>query len=541
MKPNALVITLGHNASAIALKDGKVICGFEEERYTLKKSDSSYPRQSIEDCAWVADLTTHDTDIYVGHWFVNGRLEANKYADWVHLNALFPTATIHSLTQDFTHHDSHVYSAIAFANSKPGFGDSYNAIVADGFGTHGEVLSIYRVENGTPKVTKRYFGFDKSLGMLYQYATSYMGMQMHNHEYKILAYEVHIFDTEQLRSLEPLIQALAADWVNQWLKSLEVISETQDPIVNLSALENTRHIIHSQLDQVLLDLEIGVIDEWNQRVIISRFVQKCVEMAMLHIVQELPEGNLLLSGGLFYNVKINSLVANYISGKTCIMPVAGDQGAGLGVYNYHVGNLVWPGHLFWGIRDLDFTLVDDMLMFDSMEDAMPIIENELKGPGAVNIVRGAMEFGPRALCNTTTLAMPQSDVVEEINRINKRTTEMPMAPVVTQEQLEEYFEDTDKIHLSQEYMIVTRNYKPGKADKVLGCAHYYSNLDVYTGRPQVTNDPHLVRLLKKFGPLVNTSFNYHGVPIVFEGDSIIKTHQEQKANGSKFLTLIIKG
>jgi len=44
-------------------------------------------------------------------------------------------------------------------------------------------------------------------------------------------------------------------------------------------------------------------------------------------------------------------------------------------------------------------------------------------------VSGNMEFGPRALCNTSTLSLPYAENVEIINSLNKRNTVMPMAPV----------------------------------------------------------------------------------------------------------------
>ena len=144
-----------------------------------------------------------------------------------------------------------------------------------------------------------------------------------------------------------------------------------------------------------------------------------------------------------------------------------------------------------------------------------------------------MEFGPRALCNTSTLALPRIDIARKINEVNDRTMEMPFAPVVTEMEAFDRFEETEKIHKSLEYMIVTRDYRPRMAEDMLGAAHFYPEEGIFTGRPQVTKDPDLIHLMiNETGPLINTSFNFHGVPIVNTMEQIIDTHRKERERGS---------
>jgi predicted NodU family carbamoyl transferase len=138
-----------------------------------------------------------------------------------------------------------------------------------------------------------------------------------------------------------------------------------------------------------------------------------------------------------------------------------------------------------------------------------------------------MEFGPRALCNTSTLSLPTLQNAEFINKMNDRTNEMPFALVMTDGQAKDLFEDIDKIHRSLEYMIVTRRFKRGKQVGLEGGAHYYPLQDMYTCRPQITRDPLMVSLLEEFGPLINTSFNYHGQPIVYDQKTIEAAHENE--------------
>lgn len=524
-----LAITLGHNSSAILIEDGHILAGYEEERFTGVKSFSGYPAYAIEELKARYQLPK-DTNAYVGHWFLDAQLPGpNKYWDPQHLRSLFPNGSVDSLNLDFTHHDSHLESAMVFAGDD--FAGTYTAVVADGFGSYGECISVYEVTGKSYRLLHRVFGFEKSLGMLYQYATAFMGMKMHNHEYKMLAYEVHlpqVLTWAAIQNLREMVRDGAKDYL-KGMHSLKLSSEF-DPVTDLEALPNVQMAINHRLSKVLKDLEMLHAPEYEKRVIISYYVQRLVEMVMSTIVSLHNPNSLLVVGGLFYNVKLNHILANQVKGRFCAMPLAGDQGAGLGVYQAYKGDLIWPGHLAWGERDLYVDmkgLPKGVVVVDDEEKALAVMKRELEKSGWVNLVRGAMEYGPRALCNTSTIALPHRSISVDINRANDRTMEMPFAPVMTEDQAEAYFIDCHKIHKSLGYMIATRTYRPDKAENVLGAAHYYPEEEVYTGRPQITADPMMVELLEQYGPLVNTSFNYHGVPIVRSMEQIMYTHEMQ--------------
>lgn len=526
---HSLAISLGHNASAVYIRDGQIIAGYEEERFTGIKADSCFPHLSIKELDERFRLPTN-THVYVGHWFVDAKLPpANKYWDPKYIQDMFPNGEVHGLSADFTHHDSHLESAMVFAG--PDFADTYTAMVADGFGNFGECISIYEVTGQKYRLLHRVYGFEKSMGMLYQYATAYMGMKMHNHEYKMLAYEVHIFEVLEpweLEVLKGLIRETAKDYL-QGMSKFKLTSE-YDPVTKLDALPAIQMKINNLLAGVIDSLDMHNSTEYDKRVVLSYFTQHVVEAVITSMVAMHGSDNLLVVGGLFYNVKINHLLAQQTKGKFCAMPLAGDQGAALGVYNAYQGDLKWPDHLFWGHRDLYFNLEDlpeGIVVVDNESEAEEVMHTQLNTKGFVNLVRGPMEYGPRALCNTSTIAVPDKTITEQINRMNDRTMEMPMAPVMTQTQADSVFVDCDKIHKSLEYMIVTRAYRPGRAQPMLGAAHFYPEENVYTGRPQITADPLMCQLLNDFGPLVNTSFNYHGVPIVRDEAQILNTHVKE--------------
>lgn len=531
----SMVLTLGHNSSAVMVEDGAILGGYEEERFSNKKSDSAFPYKSIAELQ--SRFGQHVDDVCVGHWFTNGIITHNKYID---IPAIYDmSGVIHSIRDGHTHHDSHLLSAQVFAKHY-GFPADHTAIVADGFGTFGECITIYSCDASGHRIVNRYFGFHQSLGMLYQYATSYLEMKMHNHEYKMLGYEAHITAVIKDRHLANLDIMIAND-ARRWIKGLyeDFIKPDYDPIVNIGALAATQEAICNRLDGVLEKLNLTELGIYEKRIVISYYVQGLVERVISSIVELHNPKNLLVVGGLFYNVKLNHRLTDMVD-KFCVMPLAGDQGAGLGVYQSIHGDLKWPGHLFWGHRDLSSVEADGIFHAVDSDEALAIATYELDKEGMVNIVRGAMEFGPRSLCNTATLAIPTMDNVEQINTMNDRTTIMPMAPAMTEELANTTLEQCDKVCGSLGYMVVTRNVKPEYSDILEGASHYYKHEERRTCRPQIINknDRFMNPLIENFGPLINTSFNYHGVPIAYNADAVIYSHNKQREN-SDIVTIVV--
>lgn len=532
----SLAISLGHNASAVAIKNGRILGGYEEERFTLQKADSKFALNSVLTLKSRFELPS-DTDCYVGHWFIDGGLPpSNKYWNREMLEAFFPNGGVFGLRNDFTHHDSHALSAQVFAGKD--FPRPFHIFVVDGFGTHGECYSVYESDgdDGAIRLVDRAYGFYNSIGLLYQYATSYCGMRMHQDEYKMLAFEPHIVDIQSsiVKKLDGVIRRYADDMlIDMWFGS-------KGKEKSLDNLKTAR----SAFEQDLAHMFTGDTSR-STLIQVAYFVQGVAEHVMSAFVQRYKPENLIVSGGVFYNVKVNSMLADMVPGKFCAMPLAGDQGAALGVYQEYQKDLKWPGHLFWGHRDLNgmaFKGVDGISVVNNQNDLFALASTELSKHGMVNIVRGPMEFGPRALCNTSTLAIPNKSIAGEINRINDRTNEMPFGLVVDRAWANTLFKDVDKVHKSLEYMIVTRDFK--RLQDVCtyeGGTHSYPLTEGrYTCRPQVSDNEFVMSsLIKLHGPLINTSFNFHGVPIVNRERDVLYTHIEQNKRG-KIRTLVLE-
>jgi carbamoyltransferase len=242
------------------------------------------------------------------------------------------------------------------------------------------------------------------------------------------------------------------------------------------------------------------------------------------------------------------------------MPVVGDQGVVFAPINFI--NMIDKKHkikfnLLIGKRDFDnieekIKDIPNAFYFESKKKAKQFIVNKLLKNKIVNVFHGNMEFGPRALCNTSTLAIPLKSNYEYINILNGRNGVMPMAPVVLKENVNLIFKEHDSSKIFDEtmnYMIITMDYKINDYN-YKGVMHNYPiDTNRFSGRPQVVDDKtsliyHILKdvdLLANVKMLINTSFNVHGNPIVYTIEDAIKNYKQQlsMASNKKDVYLVI--
>lgn len=534
-----LLLTLGHNSSAILIDNGRIMWGYETERITGVKSDSRFPSAVMQYAAEHWGFRLRDVDmVYVTHWAPSGKLSDMSEKHWN--PAIFDGIPIRTLSTDLSHHDTHMYAARCYAGDAFPYPIDSIGLVIDGFGMHGEHLSVYSLHGGKPTLIKRYRGYATSLGLWYQYGTAFLGMKMHEDEYKILGYEAHI-DPLDARILDIEAQHKA----DLWFEHLDrlVYMEQGDPLFNLDALAHTKNAIFSHLTDVAS--RNGVTDStcFEGRVKMGYYLQAVLEAVVLRMVTKFKAKHIVCSGGVFHNVKLNHLIKEQVDGKTCIMPLCGDQGNALGLYYHDHPEFQLPDDLSWGRRKLKSVgHVQNLYVVSGEAEAYRFMAGMLRTVGYVNLVRDGMEFGPRSLCNTSTIALPTLENVAIINAANDRNTVMPMAPCMNPLQYHALFEATEKVWKSCHHMIMAMEYREYPTDDLLGIAHRYQYPENYqTGRPQMVprSDWLMNALLDEFGPLINTSMNYHGKPIAFDMESVIANHMEQYRRDNSIFTLVI--
>lgn len=546
-----LLLTLGHNSSAILVEDNKIVCGYENERLSKVKSDSAFPSLAIMECLNQKYVPSLDT-IYISYWndsfdiFKDGDKTVDKHYDRKFLNTLCKHygVKIKYLSKDFTHHDAHAYGALNFFEnhaSEEELKDDFYVIVSDGFGNQEEVTTIYHRENDKLVVVDSIWNYFSSVGLMYQYATSFCGMKENEDEYKFLGYESHIKDVLSDEQIEKLYK-YSNFFIQQYIeKAREARQEdAYDSYINVSKLTAVKEWWKNEFTQLLdeMDFRKEEHDIEQVRCVIAAFIQNNIEQFIGYFVKHYDIKNLILSGGIFYNVKLNNYLMNLIPGKICVYPLAGDQGAALGMQRFYEGKFEFKSLLI-GKRDLHATEADKEYVsklknFEYFEDREKFIErvSELvKSDKIVNVMTDEMEFGPRALGSTTTLALPTRKNVSYINQLNLRNDVMPMAPQILRSKAYAFFDkQVDRIIGSNFYMIITMDQNRIPDESYIGISHKYPLKDVYSSRCQlIDNDSeqYIRHVLEKVESpfLINTSNNAHGRPILMSLYDAIRNHE----------------
>jgi len=172
-------------------------------------------------------------------------------------------------------------------------------------------------------------------------------------------------------------------------------------------------------------------------------------------------------------------------------------------------------------KSVDLTITE----FDEDEIASQIAK-DISTAKVVAIINGSMEFGPRALGNTSILLDPRDpEIVKSVNLRLKRTEFMPFAPSVMEEYFHEYFETGNQSLQPFYYMAMTCNVALDKRNLIPAVTHIDG-----TARPQIVSKNsnlffHQIienfRYITGIPVLVNTSFNIHEEPIIRSAETAI--------------------
>lgn len=618
-----LALSLGHNSSVVLAKStGDILTGYEEERLTKAKSDSSFPINALTKCL---EKITNNTpkhkpvilNIGISHWF-NSHIQNSTwnryYIDIERFVEKFfdfrsTIVIIKRVETSFNHHSLHLDSIRPFieanisSEQKEIYSDKKTIVyVADGFGNQEEVMTMreYDSLNAYLKGDSIYkesklSNLNYSLGLMYQYVTSSVGMKENQDEYKFLGYESYIQNVVTNKNLldskiDTLVNKFDAAYnVDNWSELYNyhsAQSSTHNTPINLDKLAKVKSFYHEFAKQTIAEFNLDdmlFFDSYSkdskrsQRILMGYILQQSVEKIVVNIFKNyLDTHNILVVGGLFYNVKLNNRLMTSSKNLYCVMPLAGDQGCTIGILDnflrdqYH-RKLKLEKLNFGSRSDTSFiftpdyirTITNDILRVNDMtmskEQIDHVIEYTIKNTnfkvdiddiykklendsGIVNLVYSGLEFGPRALCFTTSLARPTVKNVEIINDLNDRDTVMPMAPVMLKKN-DTYFFDAKEVCRvvgSDRYMILTYVYKPelnNKYDIYGGVMHKvqgekFDTETRFSGRPQFLyqkeDNPVVFELLQKLDQnidngkaLINTSYNVHGTPIVYDSKDAV--------------------
>ena len=543
----------GHNASAVLMKDGKIIDAVQEERFNKIKNFGGFPKDSIlyilkknnldfnqiEQFIF-ASLIAHsvgqenrkrvlekneknfNSNISIVHslkkkiapilpkYLLNIRRNNRfKYISKIRSKELLSYGVDPKKIEFMEHHFCHA-SAAAY-----GFGSEKDTLVItlDSTGDYSSgIVNIFKKEN-LKKILD--IPSDDSLGRLYSYVTYYLGMQPLEHEYKIMGlapYSEHSSYSKEIANLFREMYFFENEIsfkISNEIKSAKNLGKFISKILRRKRFDN----ISSGL-QIFLE---EFVCEWIERLVKSTNIK-----------------NLALGGGVFMNVKLNKKISELkCVDSIFVFPSCGDETNPFGALyrryfeltnklperldTFYLGNSYEDEEIKKNYENYKFkNFKTKITYYQNIEKKIAELIFEKR---IVARFKGKMEFGARSLGNRAILCNAHDvDLVKEINYIIKnRDFWMPFAPSVVNEK--KYLENSKDINM--EFMMVATDFKKDFENLFKGVSHPYDS----SCRPNVVNkdkNEDYYNLIKYYEELsshsiiLNTSFNLHGLPIVSE-------------------------
>ena len=538
-----------HDSAAALLCDGEVVAAAQEERFTRKKHDATFPTHAAAFCLERAGISAADVDLVA--FYEKPLLKFERLVDtyltfaprglpsfvasmpiWTR-EKLFQRALIRRALAALPggaaagrvpeivfpeHHRSHAASAF-FPSPFP----RAAVLCVDGVGER-TTTSAWRGADGHLTPLWR-LDFPHSLGLLYSAFTQYLGFRVNSAEYKVMG-------------LAPYGQPR---FVNRILDTLLDLKEDGTFRLDMryfgfaTGLTMTNRRFHDLFGGPPRTPE-GPLGQ--REMDLARSIQVVTEEVVLRLARtlrrETGEPRLCLAGGVALNCVANARVAREAGFEDLwIQPAAGDAGGALGAalaaWHEHVGAPRAPARSD-AMRSallgpaFDDAAVDEILRrfgaashLPESEEALLARTAELLGEGAiVGWFQGAMEYGPRALGNRSILGDPRDPGMQSrLNlKIKFRESFRPFAPAVSDERARACFE----LDRESPYMLLVAQVARGGATALPAITHVDGSARVQT--VSAARNARFHRLLEAFERrtgcpvLVNTSFNVRSEPIV---------------------------
>ena len=556
-----------HDSAATILIDGKIIAAAQEERFTRKKHDSSYPFNAIEFVLNFAKLKLNDVDqiIFFEKPFLKFERLLETYVAfaprgfrsfcmampvWLkdklfqkkmlfnelrrHDNNFNDDKKIHFSD----HHLSHAASAFF-----PSPFEEAVVLTADGVGEW--ATTTVAIGKGNSLEIKKEIHFPHSLGLLYSAFTYYTGFKVNSGEYKLMGlapYGDPIYEDKIKNNLIDIKEDGSFHLDQSYFNYATGLTMTNKKFDKLFG-QNVRDAKRDKLTQFHMD--------------IAASIQKVTEDVMIKLSRSIRDEygikNLCLAGGVALNCVGNGkILKEKIFDNIWIQPAAGDAGGSLGAalalwhieqnnprkvdYNDSMqGSFLGPEYLQKEIEEELDNVGAKYEVFNDQE-LLDKTATDLSNEEAIGWFQGRMEFGPRALGGRSILGDPRSEKMQKnLNlKVKYRESFRPFAPSILKEDLSEWF----NINVDSPYMLIVSNINKNKSIEMTDAQKKLFGIEKlnvkrseipavthvdYSARIQTvhkkTNEKYF-KLIEKFKEktncpiLVNTSFNVRGEPIV---------------------------
>lgn len=563
-----------HDSAAALIIDGKIIAAAQEERFTRKKHDPSYPIKAINYCLSESGLSFEQLD-YVTFYdkpflkferlletyvaFVPKGLQSFRMAMpiWLREKLFLKYMLIKEIKKVDINFDSnklmfaeHHFSHAASAFYPSPFEEAV-VLILDGVGEW--ATTSIAIGKGHELNIVKEIHFPHSLGLLYSAFTYYTGFRVNSGEYKLMGLAPYG---------EPKYKALILD---------KLIDLKEDGSFRLDQSYFNYATGLTMVNQKFADLfsepvrkpEADTLTQFHMDIAAS--VQAVTEEILITMTRSLAKEynipNLCMAGGVALNCVANGKILRDKAFKNIwVQPASGDAGGALGgalaVWHKELNkprkvnsNDAMQGSYLGPAYDQNFIekeLSKCGAKFVSFtEDKMIEKTAQALSDGkAVGWFQDRMEFGPRSLGGRSILGDPRSVTMQKtLNlKVKYRESFRPFAPSVLREDVSEWFEyDYDS-----PYMLLVDGVKKDKRIEMTAEEETLFGIDKlnikrssipaithvdYSARIQTVHketNPKYHALISKFkektgcSVLVNTSFNVRGEPIVCSPEDAFK-------------------
>ena len=527
-----------HDGAAALIKDGKIVAAAEQERFSRKKHDFSFPKNAIEYCLREAGITINEVD-HVGFYekplvkfdrILSQHLEMWPKSflpfylalpSWINEKLRFRRVLKKNLKAKkdilyIPHHLSHAASCFLVSPF-----EKAAILTVDGVGEW--QTTTFGVGDKNEIKLQKEINFPHSLGLLYSAITGYLGFKVNNDEYKVMGlapYGSPIY-MEKLKKLIDIKDdgsyQLNMDYFcyhyKMTMANKKFIAEFGAPRKPESEVTQYHKDLAASLQKLLEEILIKILN---------------------HIYSVTGQKNLCIAGGVGLNSVANGkILKNTPFENIYIQPAAGDAGGAIGtafyIYNSwlkmpraQVQTSAFLGPEF-SDEEIQKYLDEKEIVYEEYNDESELNKKVVQlifDNKVIGWFQGRMEWGPRALGARSILSNPCNPDMKEILNLKVKHREQfrPFAPVVCADDAPAYFECDTPIPLPSDFMLMVYPIVEATREKIPAVTHVDGSGRLQTIRRD--QNPRYYDLIKEFGKLsgtpilINTSFNIRGEPIV---------------------------
>ena len=555
-----------HDSAAAIIVDGEIIGAAQEERFTRKKHDASYPKNAINYVLKEAGLKLNEIDhvVFYEKPFLKFERLLETYvcfspSGFRSFSMSMPLWLSEKLFQkkllfdglkeqdssfndvnkiNFSeHHLSHAASAF--------FSSPYEEAIIltlDGVGEWA-TTTVSMGKNNKINILKE-IHFPHSLGLLYSAFTYFLGFKVNSGEYKVMGlapYGAPKFKNIILDKLIDVKEDGSFRLIMDYFNYATGLTMTNDKFAKLFSMERRKP--EDKLLQIHMDMAASIQAATEEIVLkITRFLSK-----------EFKLENLCMAGGVALNCVANGkILKEGLFKNIWIQPASGDAGGALGAAQAFYYQELDNKRKILKTDSMNGSYLGPKFTDDQVEDELKscganykklisdqIIKDIAKALAEEKVVgwfQGRMEFGPRSLGNRSIIADPRSEKMQKnLNlKVKYRESFRPFAPAVLFEKVSEWFE----INSESPYMLLVADVKKSKQIQMTNEQKNLFAIDKLNVKrssiPSVTHVDYSARIqtvhketnpmfhklieeferITKYPVLVNTSFNVRGEPIV---------------------------